>query len=109
MISAVFYRGAGGPEGFRVSGHSGTERAGRDVVCAWVTSAVMQCANDITEIFCIPASVQVRENEVSLFLEADSAEGKKLIAGLRLHLQTIAEDHPEAVKIKIIDGGNNND
>ncbi|MBQ3141352.1 MAG: ribosomal-processing cysteine protease Prp [Clostridia bacterium] len=99
MINAVFERGATGLTGFRVSGHSGTANAGRDIVCAWVTSAVMQCANNITEIFEIGADVKVYENEVCLQLTEENDVGMRLIEGLKLHLQTIAEDYPRAVKV----------
>ena len=101
MISAVFERGTGGLTGFCVSGHSGTARAGKDIVCAWVTSAVMQCANNITEVFGIEADVTAHDNKVTVKLTEEDPIGMRLIAGLELHLRTIAEDHPQAVTVQI--------
>ena len=46
MIRAVFFEGENG-RGFEISGHAGGS-AGRDIVCAAVSSAVYMAANTVT-------------------------------------------------------------
>ena len=98
MIKATFFYRAQTPVGFQISGHSGTEKYGKDIVCAAVTSAVMFAANTITHSFGVKAKVTVGENTVSI-KRCEDPNGHKVIGALRDHLAAIESDYPDAIRI----------
>ena len=51
MITAQFQKSGQKFKAFSIEGHAGYADAGRDIVCASVTSAVQLTANAITEQF----------------------------------------------------------
>ena len=106
MITAEFYLQEEKLIGFSVRGHAGFADLGRDIACASVTSAVEMAANRITEILKIPAAVELFENEVKLLLPQSgkepgesSREGFAFIQALRLHLELLAREFPENIRI----------
>ena len=73
-----------------------------DIVCAAVSSAVQLVANGITEICSEQASVDVKENLISLTKKDGlSQKGRCFLEALLLHLQLLCEDSPNAIKIII--------
>ena len=98
MIKAIFERSGEDFKGFSVSGHSGYSESGSDVVCASVSSAVMITCNLITEIFKIPAEIEVKDNLIKMRLKGGSGD---LIRGLYDHLNAISEEYPENITVKI--------
>lgn len=98
MIKANFKRSDGKLIGFSVSGHSGYDDFGSDIVCASVSSAVMLVCNAITEVYKLPAEIKVDENLISCEI---SSEDDRLIETLRLHLSALMEDYPENISLKI--------
>lgn len=102
MIEAQFLTTKDGKlSGFIVKGHAGFANFGSDIVCASVSSAVMQTANTATEIFGIKADASVGENEIKFGLLEESLEGDKLLRGLKLHLEALSEDYPKTIKVNI--------
>lgn len=105
MITADFLSKNGKLVGFKVSGHANFNEFGNDIVCASVSSAVQLVCNTITECFKSQAEVTVGENQgISLRLvniSNDAVSSMLLIDGLKLHLETLLEDFPENIKIKI--------
>ena len=67
MIHAELFCHNSQVTGFCVRGHAGYSESGSDVVCAGVTTAVQLTANGITECACVPANVEVKENETATF------------------------------------------
>lgn len=103
MITAVFRRG-GLWRGVEVSGHAGWAAAGRDVVCASVSSAVQLTSNGITEILKVPAKVLVDENTVCCELPAGAKkEASDFIDALYLHFNLLAQDYPDYIKITVLE------
>ena len=100
MIEACFKRSRGELCGFSVSGHSGYDYEGRDIVCASVSSAVMMTCNAMTEIFKVDAEIAADGNVISAKV-GKSNDGRKLIEALKLHLEALAEDYPENITFKI--------
>lgn len=101
MIKATFWYRDKTPVGFQVTGHSGTQESGKDIVCAAVTSAVMFAVNTITETFGAKATVTVGKN--SVFVEkCEDSNGQKIIGALKDHLAVIQTDYPYALNIRII-------
>lgn len=104
MIRAEFLAGRHGLEGFRISGHAGYANAGEDIVCASVTSAVQMTANTITEIFGVAAELKVLENVIECKLpQSTSLQARKLLEGLKLHLEILAEDYEETIDVKVLE------
>ena len=71
MIIAVFFEGENG-RGFEISGHAGGN-AGRDIVCAAVSSAVYMAANTVTEIIKVRADISEQDG----YLKFTDREEKK--------------------------------
>lgn len=101
MIRILFFQQNDQLCGCTVSGHAGYADRGEDIVCASVSSAVQLTANMLTEIFHINADVCCDENSISIRLPFDSsAEGVKILEGLRLHTELLKEDYPKFIQIK---------
>lgn len=91
--------------GFMVSGHAGYERAGRNVPCAAVSSAVQMAVNTVTDVLGVEASVTVLENRITLRLPEDlapemNARCQAVLEGLRVHLGLLKEQFPGAVDVE---------
>lgn len=84
-----------------VQGHSELAEAGQDILCAAVSSAVFLTANTITEILGV-SPLQLRADEGDFYLELapeDAPACQTILAGLRLHLQSLAEQYPEGLRV----------
>ena len=83
---------------FFIKGHAGYADKGEDIVCAAVSSAALLTANTITEILGVDAEAEEKDGSLK-FSFRGSKEAVKLVQGLRLHLEQIAQDHPQHVKV----------
>lgn len=101
MIIAEFIKSEEKFLGFKISGHAGYAQAGEDICCAAVSSAVMMTYNMVTEIFAVDAEVSAEENKIMLFLsQKEDENGEKLIKGLAMQLECIAEEFPGSIEIR---------
>lgn len=102
MITAELYYLPGAkdePAGFRVSGHTGVQ--GKSVVCAAVSSACYMAANTVTEILGIEADISESDGNMRVIVSGDDIpKAKVILAGLRLHLEQLAEQYPKQIKLK---------
>ena len=100
MIKVDFF-GSDPIMGFHVTGHSGSARAGRDIICAGVSSAVYMAANTITDVLMLSPSLHASDGDVYLKLKTkDEAERSRVILdGLRLHLSQLALENPKYIKL----------
>jgi len=90
--------------GFRISGHAGTGVAGKDIVCAAVSSAAYLVANTITEVLEIKADTQVDQALMHLTLTKEQAiKAQELLKGFELHMRELEKAHSK--NIKLIYGG----
>ncbi|GHU82018.1 hypothetical protein FACS1894191_8870 [Clostridia bacterium] len=105
MIAVAFQNTRNGLSGISVSGHAGYDDAGKDIVCAAVTSAVQLTANSMTEVFGINAKVDVPAGgEISIRLPADCPkEGYRLMEGLRLHLDILSQQYGDFIDLKVLE------
>lgn len=100
MINAEFFRTNDCFCGFAVSGHAGYANAGKDIVCASVTSAVMLTCNLITDYFGIEAQIDTEKNLIGLKLkDCGNDNAQRLIKALCEHLQMISEEFKGTIKI----------
>ena len=96
MIIAQFQKSGQKFKAFSIEGHAGYADAGRDIVCASVTST----ANAITEQFGEKAEVTVEENRISLLLPSNAGEeAALLLEALLEHLKILAEDYRNTIQI----------
>lgn len=98
MIKVKFFIECELLTGFEVSGHSGSNQSGEDIICAAVSSAAYMAANTITEIIGDDADIKVKDGFLSL-LTNKSSESQAILKGLQLHLTSLAQDYPENIKI----------
>lgn len=103
MITAEFYLEGETITGFSITGHADFADFGLDIVCASVTSAVELTANAITEVLKVKAVVGVLENEIKLVLPPDTpADAVTFLQALRLHLELLAQDYKQNIRVKDI-------
>ena len=100
MVRAVFERKNGTLCGFRISGHAGYADAGKDIVCAAVSSAVQYATVLITEVFHEPDVESAHDNVTAVRLsEPEHGQGSRVLEGLLMHLQFLSEDYPGTIHI----------
>ena len=92
--------------GFEVSGHSGYDAAGSDIVCAAVTSAVRLTETTINDVFGLAAAVRVREKSGSITLrlpgglsDRDEHAVQGLLSGLMLYFTELHDEYPDNVEV----------
>lgn len=100
MIAVRFESADGGAvlTGFRVSGHTGVR--GESVVCAAVSSACYMAANTITEVLGVDAQITVNDGYMRVAAVGDDLpKVQTVLRGLRLHLEQLAQQYPDKIKI----------
>ncbi len=105
MIEAVFYFDqAEVPVGFSIEGHAGYEDAGKDIVCASVSSPAYMVANTITEILRLTPEITVDEQEGFLKLlltkKEERAKAKELLEGFFLHLESLSQMYADYIQVE---------
>jgi len=100
MISADFFKSKGLLTGFSFSGHSGYAEAGRDIVCASVSSAVQLTVNILDELGFKP-HVKVGENVIECSVNDATDVASRILNTLKLHFESILEEFPETINITI--------
>ncbi|MCQ2459823.1 MAG: ribosomal-processing cysteine protease Prp [Ruminococcus sp.] len=98
MIRAEFYESKGIPIGFRFSGHSGYARAGRDVACAAVSSAVQLTINLLDSLGCKP-DVKVGDNVIRCTVGESNEISQTVLKQLKLHFEAVLEEFPKTINI----------
>jgi hypothetical protein len=101
MIRAVFFASGNQLLGYHISGHAGYEESGKDIVCAFVSSAAYMTANTITEVMGVEAQAEADEGDMMFRIGRKDAEKcKELLEGLRLHLLNTEEQYPQYLTVK---------
>lgn len=104
MVKVIILTSEGILRGFDISGHAGTATAGKDIVCAAVSSAAYLVANTITEVIDIKAQPKVDKASMHLELtKAKSLKAQVILKGFELHMNELEKAHPK--NIKVIYGG----
>lgn len=102
MIDCRFLLGKNGASlvGFRVSGHAGCGDAGKDVVCAAVSSAAYLVANTITDVLHAGASAVTDEGYLRVQVAGcDAHLCRTVLEGLKLHMLGLEEQYPQAIHV----------
>ncbi len=97
MIRAVFFEGENG-RGFEISGHAGGN-AGRDIVCAAVSSAVYMAANTVTDVIRIHADISERDGYLKFSVCGENDSAAAVLDGLKLHLSELSKQYPKKITV----------
>ncbi len=104
MVKVILYTNEGIHRGFCISGHAGIAAAGKDTVCAAVSSAAYLVANTITEVIGIKAQPKVENASMQIELtKEESIKAQDILKGFELHIKELEKAHPK--NIKVIYGG----
>ena len=82
-----------------VSGHSGYEEAGKDIVCASVSSIVITTINAIIEIDSDAIDYSDLDNKIIIRIIKEDDIVDKLINNMILLLESLEKDYKEYIKI----------
>ena len=104
MIKCEFFTEDDRITGFTVSGHSGYEEAGNDVICAYITGVVTMAEATINDVLGAKAKYRVKEEQarISLFLPASCDEEESVqavLAGMMLTLCSLRDDYPDYIEV----------
>lgn len=82
-----------------VSGHSGYEERGKDIVCASVSSIVITTINGIIEIDNDAIDYSDLDNKIIIRILKDDEIVNKLIKNMILLLESLEKDYKDYIKI----------
>ena len=106
MTTSTFHSRGGRLSGFTVSGHTGYEEKGADIVCAAITSAVRLTECAVNDVLGLAASVKVRQAgaEITLTLpgglgQANEETCQTLLASLMVYISQLQEEYPENIHV----------
>ncbi len=102
MTRVEFYDEGGRITGFRCQGHSGYDTAGRDIVCAAVTTAVRMAECVINDVCGSRARTKTGTDSVSLHLPARCAGEETVqavLAGMMLTLSALRDEYPDYLEV----------
>ncbi len=104
MIRCEFFTEDERITGFTVSGHSGYEERGKDIVCAYVSAVVTMAEATINDVCGAKAKVRVGEDEARITLklpkscdEEDTVQA--VLAGMMLTLCSMRDDYPDYIEV----------
>lgn len=101
MIRVNFFTSGKDIVGFEISGHSGSAEAGSDIICSAVSSAAYLAANTITEIVKCKAEADISDGYMSFYVRSDLSDAQQILEGLKLHLEALAADYPDNIKVTL--------
>ena len=104
MIKCEFFTEDERITGFTVSGHSGYEDAGKDIVCAYVTAVVTMAEATINDVCGAKAKVRVGEDEARITLKlpksCDEEETvQAVLAGMMVTLIALQEEFSDFIDV----------
>ena len=90
--------------GFSISGHSGYEEKGQDIVCAAISAVVGMAEATINDVCGAKAKVRVKEEDARIGLtlptSCDEEESvQAVLAGLLLYLCNLRDEYPDYIEV----------
>ena len=101
MIRVNFFKKGDMLTGFESKGHSDTAEYGKDIVCAFVSSACYMTANTVTEIIGLSAEAKAEEGYMRLSINPSPEKAQDILNGLKLHLTELEKEYPDNIKVTI--------
>lgn len=103
MLKVEFFvSDVGDIKGFDISGHSGYDESGKDIVCAAVSSAAYMVANTIADVIGAQVDVTVEDDIGHMkFLVYDKylSDCGYIFKGFKNHLLMLEEMYPDNIKV----------
>lgn len=104
MTTVEFFRSAGRIVGFEVSGHTGFDEPGKDILCSAVSALTQTTVMGIVEHLKLDAAFSVSDGELYIMLDRyasddDISRAEILFETLNLGLSSIANDYGEYLNI----------
>ena len=104
MIKCEFFTEDDRITGFTVSGHSGYEERGKDIVCAYVSAVVTMAEATINDVCGAKAKVRVKEEDARITLtlpvSCDEEETvQAVLAGMMVTLCNLRDDYPDYIEV----------
>ena len=104
MIKCEFFTEDERITGFTVSGHSGYEERGKDIVRAYVSAVVTMAEATINDVCGAKAKVRVGEDEARITLKlpksCDEEESiQAVITGLMVYLCNLRDEYPDYIEV----------
>ena len=104
MTRCEFFTEADRITGFSISGHSGEEEAGSDIVCAAITAVVTMAEATINDVCGAKAKIRVKDADarITLTLPASCDEEESVqavLAGMLLTLCSLRDDYPDYIEV----------
>ena len=104
MTRCEFYTEEDRITGFSISGHSGYDENGQDVVCAAISAVVTMAEATINDVCGAKAKVRVNEEDARITLtlptSCDEEESvQAVLAGMRLTLCSMRDDYPDYIEV----------
>ena len=104
MTKVEFFNQNGRITGFCVSGHSGYEESGKDIVCAAVSAVVTMAEATLNDVLGANAKTRVNDEEarVTLTLPASCEEEdavQAVLTGMMLTLGSLRDDYPDYIEV----------
>ena len=104
MTKCEFFRDGARITGFSVSGHSGYEEAGKDIVCAAISAVVGMAEATINDVCGANAKVRVKDEQARITLtlpavcdEEDTIQA--VLAGMLVYLCSLRDDYPDYIEV----------
>ena len=104
MTRCEFYTEEDRITGFSISGHSGYDENGQDIVCAAITAVVTMAEATINDVCGAKAKVRVKEENASVRLtlpatceEEDTVQA--VLAGMLLFLIDLRDQYPDYIEV----------
>ena len=104
MIRCEFFTEDDRITGFTVSGHSGYEERGKDIVCAYVTAVVTMAEATINDVCGAKAKVRVKDDQARITLtlptSCDEEETvQAVLAGMMIYLCSLRDEYPDYIEV----------
>ena len=104
MIRCEFFTEDERITGFTVSGHSGYEERGKDIVCAYVSAVVTMAEATINDVCGAKAKVRVKDEQARITLtlpvSCDEEESvQAVLAGMMIYLCSLRDDYPDYIEV----------
>ena len=103
MTSITVYKQNDIFTGFKVSGHSGYEESGKDIVCAGISALTINFINSVEEFMDDRFVVNTNEEDGMIdfkFESEPSKESQVLLDSLVFGLENLAKDYKEFISLE---------
>ncbi|MGN0467496.1 MAG: ribosomal-processing cysteine protease Prp [Acutalibacteraceae bacterium] len=96
MTEIRFYSFKGRLTGFEISGHSGYDEEGSDIVCAAVSSCAYMTINTATDVIGVDAQTEASDGYMLFSVSFEEAEKiKDLMKGFEMHVKALADQYSD--------------